>query len=222
MANGNGDGDAGAPRDRNYYLSQAYINAFGTYDEPDWNPDNGYAANRDRIIKVYEYYKAVYLKGPSTLLWAGLGRMAGAAVVNGLDLVVQGGETFLTKTMSQIVKSIFHDIAWQHEAFLDDQQNAIAQAAALDGTSPARNKYADAWANIASGDSDKVALGNQQLLENEQFNVIQPQYDAIAASSEASIFSHTRAFAGKIHPYHRDFIVEFPTSDVTVAADRWA
>jgi hypothetical protein len=50
-------GDAGAPRDRGAYLNQAYVKAFGTYDEPDWDPQQGFVANRDRLIKVYDYYR---------------------------------------------------------------------------------------------------------------------------------------------------------------------
>jgi hypothetical protein len=214
--------DAGAPRDRGAYLSQAYVNAFGTYDEPDWDPEQGFAANRDRIVKLYDYYRDTYLKRPDQFLWAGLGRMAGGTVVGGLDLVVQGGETFLTGAMVRIGKAIFHDLAWQHEAFLDDSQTAIDNAAAQDATSPAHRSYADAWRDIASGDPEKIANGNKALLENEQFTIIQPLYDQIAASSEALVFRRTRAFTNKIHPYHRDFLVRFPTGDVINANDRWA
>jgi hypothetical protein len=222
MADDEEVGDAGAPRDRGVYLSQAYVNAFGTYDEPDWDPEQGFAANRDRIVKLYDYYRDTYLKRPDQFLWAGLGRMAGGAVVGGLDLLVNGGETFLTKTMVRIGKTIFHDLAWQHEAFLDDPQTAIDNAAAQDATSPARRSYADAWRDIASGDPERIANGNKALLENEQFTIIQPLYDQIAGSSEALVFRRTRAFTNKIHPYHRDFLVRFPTGDVINAADRWA
>jgi hypothetical protein len=148
--------------------------------------------------------------------------MAGGAVVGGLDLLVDGGETFLTKTMVRIGKAIFHDLAWQHEAFLDDPQLAVDNAATQDAASPARRSYADAWRDIASGDAERIANGNEALLENEQFTIIQPMYDQIAASSVAWIFSHTRAFTSKIHPYHRDFLVRFPTGDVINFNDRWA
>jgi hypothetical protein len=47
-------------------------------------------------------------------------------------------------------------------------------------------------------------------------------YDQIAASSEALVFRRTRAFTNKIHPYHRDFLVRFPTGDVINSGDRWA
>jgi len=105
---------------------------------------------------------------------------------------------------------------------LDDPQLAINNAAAQGATSPARRSYADAWKDIASGDAERIANGNKALLENEQFTIIQPLYDAISASSEALIFRRTRAFTSKIHPYHRDFLVRFPTGDVIAADDRWA
>jgi hypothetical protein len=222
MSNNDSDGDAGAPRDRPFYLSQAYVNAFGTFDEPDWDPEKGFAANRPRIIQLYDYYQTIYLKRPDQFLWAGLGRMAGGAVVGGLDLVVALGETFLTKTMVRIGKAIFHDLAWLHEAFLEDAEHAISLAADQDNSSPARRSYADALRDIASGERDRIASGNRGLLENEQFTIIQPLYDAIAASSEAIVFRRTRAFTNKIHPYHRDFLVRFPTGDVIRADDRWA
>jgi hypothetical protein len=148
--------------------------------------------------------------------------MAGGAVVGGVDLVASSGESFLTETMVQIGKNIFHDLAWQHEAFLEDPQLAIDLATQQDASSPARRSYADAWRDIASGESERVASGNRALLENEQFTIIQPLYDAISASAEAFIFRRTRAFTNKIHPYHRDFLVRFPTGDVIVPDDRWA
>ena len=191
-------------------------------DEPDWDPEQGFAANRDRIVKLYDYYRDTYLKRPDQFLWAGLGRMAGGTVVGGLDLLVDRGETFLTKAMMRIGKAVFHDIAWQHEAFLDDPQLAIDNAAPQDASSPARRSYADAWRDISSGDTERIANGNKALLENEQFTIIQPLYDQIAASSEALVFRRARAFTNKIHPYHRDFLVRFPTGDVINADDRWA
>lgn len=215
-------GDAGAPRDQGVFLSQAYINAFGTFDEPEWDGDRGYVANRARILKLYDYYQAVYLKRPDQLLWAGLGRMAGGAVVTGLDLVASAGETLLTQIMVKIGKAIFHDLAWQHEAFLEDPDLAVQLGRARDVASPGRRSYGDAWANIASGSGDRIAEGNRALLENEQFDIIQGFYDQIAASSEALTFGRTRAFTNKIHPYHRDFLIRFPLGDVTNADDRWA
>jgi len=58
-------GDAGAQCDRGAYLSQAYINAFGKYDKPDCYPQQHLAANRDRIVKSYNYYQNASLKEDS-------------------------------------------------------------------------------------------------------------------------------------------------------------
>lgn len=214
--------DAGAAKDRPFYLAQAYTNAFGDDDQAAWDPTQGLAANRPRIVQLYDYYRDTYLKQPDMFLWAGLGRMAGGAVVSGLDSVASLGESDLTRTMVAIGKAIFNDLAWQHEAFLDDPQAAIALARQQDADSPARRSYGDAWTDIASGDGDRIAAGNRALLENEQYTITQPLYDQIAAGSEAFTFRRTRAFTNKIHPYHRDFLVEFPTGDVIVADDRWA
>ena len=86
------DLDAGV-KDRQYYTSAAYINAFGTYDEDAWDPDQGFAANRGRIVQLYDYYRITYLKRPELFLWAGLGRMAGGAVVGGrLSAVHEPGD----------------------------------------------------------------------------------------------------------------------------------
>lgn len=216
------DTDAGV-KDRNFYLQLAYNNAFGAFDEDAWDPAQGFTANRARIVKLYDYYSNTYLKQPSLFLWAGLGRMAGGAVVGGLDFLMHtSSETFLTQTMVNIGKLIFHDLAWLHEAFLDDPNVAIDLAQKRDVEAPARRSYADAMRDIASGDDTRVGSGNQALLENEQFSIIQPQYDAITQSSEAGIFGKTSAFTRAIHPYHRDFLVKFPQGDVTVADDRWA
>ena len=216
------DLDAGV-KDRQFYLIAAYNNAFGTFDEDAWDPALGFSANRARIVKLYDYYRDTYLKQPSLFLWAGLGRMAGGAVVGGLDFLISTSpETFLTQTMVKIGKAIFHDLAWLHEAFLDDPGIAVTLAQQHDSESPARRSYADAMRDIASNDNRRVTAGNQALLENERFTIIQPQYDAIKQSSEAGIFAKTSAFTRAIHPYHRDFIVKFPQGDVTVADDRWA
>jgi hypothetical protein len=216
------DADAGT-KDRQHYLEAAYKNAFGTFDPDAWDPEQGYSANRPRIVKLYDYYRDTYLKQPTVFLWAGLGRMAGGAVVGGLDFLIStSSEGFLTKTMVKIGKLIFQDLAWLHEAFIDDPNTAITLAAQRDAESPARRNYADAFRDIASGDDTRIAAGNQALLENEQFSIIQPQYDAIAQSDDCGTFAKTSAFTGAIHPYHRDFIVRFPQSNVTVANDRWA
>jgi hypothetical protein len=98
--------------DRQFYLKRSYEKAFGQFDEANWNPQLGFAANEARILKLYDYYRDTYLARPDIFLWSGLGRMAGGAVVGGLRLLVAiGSETFFTQTMVRVGKEIFHDLA---------------------------------------------------------------------------------------------------------------
>jgi hypothetical protein len=73
-------------------------------------------------------------------------------------------------------KAIFDDLAWQHEAF------ALGGAALMSQLHANHPDQIDdrtllAWQDIASGDPDRVAGGNEWLLRREQERVIQPYYD---------------------------------------------
>jgi hypothetical protein len=210
--------------DRQFYLKRSYEKAFGQFDEGNWDPLSGFAANEARILKLYDYYRDTYLARPDQFLWAGLGRMAGGAVVGGLRLAVSmGPEGFFTQTMVRIGKEIFHDMAWQHEAVLDDEANALSLAAARDAA-PARRSYREAWTHILSGDPQRVATGNKMLLENEQFSIIQPRYNEVVTKDGGigSPMRSVKAFTNSIHPYHRDFLLSQPTGDVVNPNDRWS
>ena len=213
---------------KDVYVTRAFNRAFGD-DGSGWDPNLGYQANRPRIVRLYDYYRDTYNQLPGQFLWAGLGRMAGGAVVGGLDFLsgTPGGDpTPITTAMVQIGKAIFEDLAWLHEAFLDDANGAIALAAEHDADQPARRGYADALTALASGDPAQIVAGNAALLEIEQFSIIQPLYDTLRSpSNEAGPFRLTRTATGNVHPYHRDFLTSFPSSaagkDVTVFDDRW-
>src|SRR5690349_5880573 len=106
-----------------HFLTIAYTKAFGQRDEAAWDASVGYAPNRERIIKLYNYYRDTYRANPDAFLWAGLARMAGGVVVSGLDLMVgvplASDPNEITTGFVQIGKDIFHDLAWQLEAFLE-------------------------------------------------------------------------------------------------------
>jgi hypothetical protein len=213
-------------KERDFYTLKAYQTAFGKNISNEWDPELGVRANWQRILRLYDYYQAMFLRKPNVFLWAGLGRLAGGAVLGGLSNVISD-PSFLTNTMALIGKAIFLDLAWQHEAFDIDPQKAIALAAEHDKRYKAKFSYEQAWKKIATGNSNQVAEGNQMLLANEQFSIIQPFYDAIRQSKEADsrwFFGKTSAFTNNIHPYHRNFYESFPTTrnaDVIVANDRW-
>jgi hypothetical protein len=61
-------------------------------------------------------------------------------------------------------------------------------------------------------------MGNRQLLENEQWSIVQPQYDCL----KTFLFSGLPTpFTNNVHPYHRAFIVDEPTANILTASDRW-
>ncbi|MBE9036439.1 hypothetical protein [aff. Roholtiella sp. LEGE 12411] len=213
-------------RNRDFYTQRAYQKAFGQKDGS-WNPELGFKLNERIIRRLYDYYQVTYKAKSDKFLWAGLGRMAGGAVLGGLLTTGLPDPSFLSDTMVLIGKAIFLDLAWQHELFLDDPQKAIDMAREHDTRFPAKAKYEMAWNKIASNTTTEVAEGNRMLLENEQFTIIQPLYDRIKQASEwftPLLFAKTSAFTLNVHPYHLPFAESFPTTrsaDVTVANDRW-
>jgi hypothetical protein len=215
--------DSSYTRLRDFWTASSVDHSVGNRDA--WDPLAGFGANQSRIIQLYDYYRDLFNSNAQAFLWAGLGRMAGGAVLGGLRflLSVSSDPSFTTNMMVLIGKQIFLDLAWQHELFRDNVQQAITAAQRHDERFPAKSSYAMAWMAIASGDAGQVASGNQMLLSNEQFSIIQPLYDAIKAEPNAAeSFAHTRAFTSNIHPYHLDFEEAMQGGDVTNADDRWA
>jgi hypothetical protein len=218
--------DSPYTKTRDRYTLRSYEKAFGKKDDS-WNPELGFKPNESTIRKLYDYYQSTYMAKSDKFLWAGLGRMAGGAVLSGLRTPGLPDPSFLSNMMVLIGKAIFLDLAWQHELFLDDPQKTIEMAREHDTRFPARVKYEIAWKKISSNTISEVAEGNRMLLENEQFTIIQPFYDRIKQDSELFmpfLFSKTSAFTMNIHPYHLPFVDSFPTTrnaDVTVATDRW-
>lgn len=211
-------------RKRDFFTLEAFNNAFGR--KPDWDPEGGFAINRATMVQLYDYYRDLYLRDSVHFLWAGLARMAGCAVLEGLDhgTVALGDATFMPCAMVLLGKYIFFDLAWLHEAFLENSALATALAAEHDARYPARRKYAEAFAKMATGDSQSIIDGNRMVLENEQFSIVQPIYDVIVANmaiGEAVLFDKTSAFARVVHPYHRPFLIDLPLGDIRVANDRW-
>jgi hypothetical protein len=220
-------------RSRRDYLERAYRNAFGesynpANDEQTWNPSAGWRGNRDRNRRVYAYYTATFRRQPDRLIWAGLGKLAGAAVYGGMERNLNmDGETMLGQRFCRIVKSIFHDVAWLHEAFLDSPNAAVSLAATADAEPrsdlpPIRRRSQEAWQHIASGEPARVAEGNLLLLFHEQHIIIQPHYDALRSAGFGRTLHMINAVTNNIHPFHRPFIWQFPRGEVTQVRDRWA
>ena len=266
---------ARGPGTKEFYITQSFAKAFKRFSntkdadgsdmgdaaldprgfrfkqDRDWNPLRGWVANRDRILALYDYYRDVYLDGKKQsskdlLIWAGLGRMAGGAVVGGLDFMRDNGMTVkqpLTPNQAEnlsgaardqreklteirfleIGKRIFLDLAWQHEAFLDGPAIVQKLAAEHDQNFPAKRKYEEAWKDISSDDEQRISRGNKALLENEQFSIIQLVYDKVLVddSGFGGAVNNISAFTNSIHPYHRAFLQSRPSGNVLKLPDRF-
>jgi hypothetical protein len=214
--------------DRKSHYTNVALQRANSGAHPNWDPDTGFGANRAQIVDVYNYYRDLAQQLPDQFLWAGLGRMAGGAVVGGLDADPGFAEG---SVMVRIGRDIFFDLAWMHECYLDapdtiatlaglhDQFNTYASYS-NDGTvtyiaGAPRTSYRTAWEKIIGGDP---AAGNLDLLANEQWSLVEPQYAFFRTFKFAGL---PRCFTEAIHPYHRAFLIEEPTGDVLVAADRW-
>jgi uncharacterized protein YukE len=73
-------------------------------------------------------------------------------------------------------KEIFDDLAWQHEAYV---LGGVGLMRDIHRNNPAEvdTRQLQAWEDIASGEPDRVAEGNTQLLRREQLEIIQDDYD---------------------------------------------
>ena len=216
---------------KSHYTNVALVNARDGDHDP-WDPATGWSVNRPRVVDVYGYYRDLAIKQPSLFLWAGLGHMAGGAVVAGLDVA---SIESIQQVLIAIGRDIFYDLAWQHEAYLDGadivslaalhDQFQTYPAYASDGTetyvrrNPA-SSYGDAWRDITSGDPNRVANGNLALLINEQQSVVQPGYDYL--KDELAITAdRMSAFTNEVHPYHRAFLIDVPQGNILDFDSRW-
>lgn len=231
--------------DRNFYIKQSFQNAFPADGwSINWNPANGFAANRAVMLAVYNYYRDL-LNYDDKLWWAGLGRMAGGAVYGGLvrdgfgDSTMTPDTGLFRRTMVKIGKDIFLDIAWQHEVYRQCKDNLGGNfdelfrltrerdqsTAPTDPTPEPGMEYEQAWRLITkSGATDAdLAAGNKILLRNEQKIIIQPNYDMMKAANETSfVMSKLGVFTPNIHPYHLSFTLAMGTSVNVVDFDpRW-
>jgi len=216
-------------------------------DPTTWDFNHGTEANWEIIKKVYDYYGRLYLKNPD-LQWAGMANMIGPSFAGGFrDLAMlrsilnsgiqppfipnelwaslkQFGDDelrFFETTLLGMQKEIFLDQGRQHEAFLAGGMKEIERlraSGAIDGET-----YA-AWEEIASGDPQQVAEGNTFLLEREQKQIINDNYDDMRShpiTGEAMTQMITLIGAASI-PGAKTFPEVFSEGNIADKDDRWA
>ncbi len=179
---------AAAPATKQDYLAKVYKEA--GIDEKTWDVGAGFSANLGNVTKSYEWYAHMYHDHPQEMQWAGMAKLAGARVFQGLAEVEAMKEAtkpsfwrepeiatsvmylqsmHLEKSFLTMQKDVFQDLAWQHRAFADKglpEMERLAKAGDL--TNP---EQLEGWRLIAGG---KPAQGNEKLLHSEQHDILQP------------------------------------------------
>lgn len=79
-----------------------------------------------------------------------------------------------------MVPEIFDDMSWMHVAFLYGGPAAVATALGPDGEDDP--VMANAWVDIASGDTERIRVGSRVLAYREQLGIIGDNWDALRDS----------------------------------------
>ncbi|UAL30656.1 hypothetical protein K8W59_03830 [Nocardioides rotundus] len=214
-------------------------------DLSQWDPSKGAEANRAIIEAVYRYYGDLYLQNPD-LQWAGMANMIGPSFAAGffdLDLFrrmagslgdlpeplrsqlppgmqdianwTEEDLRFFESSFLDMQRQIFFDQGSLHQAYVDGGMEAIRELEAAGLYPP---EIADAWADLDSGDPERVQSANEEFLMREQLVVIDDDYQRMfdhAPTGEAMTWLMTLIGAPSI-PGARSYPEVFP---LTVTAE---
>ncbi|MBT2249520.1 WXG100 family type VII secretion target [Arthrobacter sp. BHU FT2] len=206
-----------------YWNNQAMLEM--GIDPTTWDTSLGTEANWETIRSVYDFYGRAYLANPD-LQWAGMANMIGPSFAGGfrdmammrdlaqqilnnpaanipvpvLDQIEQlAGMTdqeirFYEVSMLDMNKEIFLDQARQHQAYLNgglEEINRLQESGAIDAGT------AQAWADIDSGDPDRIQEGNTALLYREQNEIIADDYDTMRSHPGGEAVTYMVTLAGE-------------------------
>jgi uncharacterized protein YukE len=206
-----------------YWNNQAMLEM--GIDPTTWDTSLGTEANWETIRSVYDFYGQAYLANPD-LQWAGMANMIGPSFAGGfrdmammrdlaqqilnnpaanipvpvLDQIEQlAGMTdqeirFYEVSMLDMNKEIFLDQARQHQAYLNGglaEINRLQESGAIDAGT------AQAWADIDSGDPDRIQEGNTALLYREQNEIIADDYDTMRSHPGGEAVTYMVTLAGE-------------------------
>jgi len=174
-----------------------------------YDPRNGFLANYDYVRAMYYYYRQLFQQMPEKFMWAGMAKTAAAPIYAGMnDLtewwvatqyytwdgsawatgLIAGDETnrdvglqiFINQFMLQGQIDIFKDMAWEHLAYQSSGIGSIRYVVAKEDPFFASM---DAWEEINSGILESnptlIGLGSRNLLQHEQRDVVQTDYDIL-------------------------------------------
>jgi hypothetical protein len=180
------------------------------------------ARNQQIMKKVYAFYATLFKNNPD-FLWAGMAKLAGNAIWNGLMNPPYGGRIKSPEAIAEIMtmnKEVFLDLAGLHLAYM---YGGIEEIQRLHEAGEIDKSMLEAWKLIDSGDPDKVRKGNEMLLEREQRIVLARGYAVLQTLTKFMI-----PVAGKMGdmavnpiPGGKSFRELMPTGDITSFKDRW-
>jgi hypothetical protein len=217
--------------------NEIYSDTRGAADMNTYNPANGFMNNRQNLQAVYAFYQKLFTEN-GNLLWAGLGKLAGAPVYAGLSdaqqpttvqLILFNGIGISTNDLTTFQNilitmntNILQDLAWQSEAYYKGGLQALNVIYAGE-TNALDLPTINAWREIDDGISNNVPSeiqdGNLQLAHREQLTVLQGNYDTLNAMSGfrtiMSIQAKNPVLTGT------NFSTVVPGGNICVFADRW-
>jgi len=213
-----------------FMLAKAGITAAEIRDYRDFSPKNQAIMKR-----IYGYYTDVFVANPE-LLWAGMAKLAGNSVWNGLEmgdsfkplsqLAPGGGPTKLIDAMQQeLVKmnlEIIMDLGWVHEAYVTGGMDEIERLRS--GKLLGRDVYSafkDIHGGKLEGDQDRINNGNAALLEREQSIILRRGYRELALLQDKGLDQGMAENSISPIPGGKDFLDVVPGGDLTTFDDRW-
>jgi hypothetical protein len=209
--------------------NEIYSDTGGAADMNTYNPANGFMNNRVNLQAVYAFYQKLFGEN-ANLLWAGLGKLAGAPVYAGLSDAQYGISfgfftndlTTFQNTLITMNTNILQDLAWQSEAYYKGGLNALnviyaGETNALD--LPTINAWREIDDGIQNDDDGEIHDGNLQLAHREQFTILQPDYDIL--NGMGGITNVISILAQNPVPTGTNFTAVVPGGNLCVFNDRW-
>jgi hypothetical protein len=149
--------------------------------------------NQLRVLAIYYYYQQLFKQKQEGFMWAGMAKTAAGPIYAGMcDMTswwqaqqipgvggADGGtgtEYFIEGLLLGGQKAIFADKAWAHRAYTASGRGALDW---VENNNPESTDY-DAWRlldqGIISENQNDINSANHDLLEREQFEVVQSYY----------------------------------------------
>ena len=209
---------------QNFLLAKLKISVKDMNSYDDWT-----IPNQATMKKIYGYYASSFLRN-SNLKWAGMAKLAGNAVWNGLKLNVQGRQwapgiwvdltsVQLERALVKMNKEIFEDLGWVHEAYQTGGIEEIRRLAAAGEIHPnVLQAFEDIHQGTVEGNEDLVNRRNTELLRREQQQILKDGYAFLAKMGIGVVMG---ALTKSPIPGGKPFHHVVPDGDLTNFEQRW-